>query len=45
MPLQLPSILDTSSDKRVAFKIMALVEKNLLNLVKKPRKKPYIFNW
>ena len=33
MTLQLPSLLDANSNKRVAFEIMALVEKNLLNPV------------
>ena len=34
MILQLFSFLDTNFDKRVVFEIMALVEKNLLNLIK-----------
>ena len=37
MTLQLPSFLDTSSNKRIAFEIMALVGKNLLNLEKNIR--------
>ncbi len=33
MTLQLPFLLDASFDKRIVFKIMVLIENNLLNLV------------
>ena len=40
MTLQLPFLLDASSNKRIAFEIMALVEKNLLNSMRKQGRKP-----
>ena len=42
--LQLPFFFDRSYDKRVAFQIIVLIEKNLPNLVKNG-KKNHIFNW
>ena len=39
MTLQLPSFLDASSDKRVAFEIMILVGKKFLKLSRKLRRK------
>ena len=42
MTLQLPFLLDASSNERVTFEIMALVEKKPLKPSGKLRKKPYI---
>ena len=38
--LQLPSLLDASSNKHIAFEIIALVRKNFLNSVKLMKKPP-----
>ena len=42
MILQLPFLLDRSSDERITFENMTLVRKKSLKLIEKLRKKPCI---